>query len=558
MMKLSPNRCAIYTRKSTEEGLEQEFNTLHAQREACAAFVTSQRGEGWKVLSTVYDDGGFSGGNMERPALQRLLADVAERRIDIVVVYKVDRLTRSLSDFAKIVEQFDAHGVSFVSVTQQFNTTSSMGRLTLNILLSFAQFEREITGERIRDKIAASKRKGMWMGGNVPLGYEIKDRKLVINTDEAKTVTLIYRRYLELGSVRLLQEELSRQGVYSKVRTSEEGKRSGGGHFSRGALYTVLSNPVYVGEIRHKAVRHPGQHDPLMERGLWDEVQQHLRDHGARRRARSQKTEASLLVGKLFDEHGERLTPSHAVKNGKRYRYYISRSLVTGKAKTKEGAWRLPASEIEELIARELTRFLTDDGAVADALRQVEIAPSLISASLEAAQSFYSKAGSRMGCGELINHLVSRVDLTTDCVRIIISIEGLIPGGTGSAKPLAQFTRSVPIRIQRRGVETKLVIESSAARPSHQDPVLLKAIAKAYRWFSMVAVGDMTLIELTAHEGHTYRAISHLLPLAFLAPDIIEAIINGHQPVDLTAKRLVTRVQLPMEWLTQKAVLGTM
>src|SRR5215469_859884 len=274
--KQQARRCAVYTRKSSEEGLEQNFNSLHAQREACEAFIKSQASEGWKLVRAGYDDGGLSGGTMERPALKRLLADIGEGRIDVVVTYKVDRLTRSLADFAKMVELFDAHGVSFVAVTQQFNTTTSMGRLTLNVLLSFAQFEREVTGERIRDKIAASKRKGIWMGGTVPLGYDLRQRRLVINQAEAQLVRQIYQRYLELGSVRLLKLELDQRGVVSKLRLSRRGSSSGGKSFSRGALYELLSNPIYLGEVRHKRERHRGQHEAILECQTWEQVQQRL------------------------------------------------------------------------------------------------------------------------------------------------------------------------------------------------------------------------------------------------------------------------------------------
>jgi DNA invertase Pin-like site-specific DNA recombinase len=246
-------RCAIYTRKSSEEGLEQEFNSLDAQREACGAYVRSQKHEGWQALPTLYDDPGYSGGNMERPALKRMLADIAAKRIDVVVAYKVDRLTRSLADFAKIVEVFDASSVSFVSITQAFNTTISMGRLTLNLLLSFAQFEREVTGERIRDKIAASKKKGLWMGGQPALGYDVRDRKLVVNEEEAETVRLLFRRYLDLGSVRELKAALDADGLVSKRRTAANGEAYGGQSFSRGALYQMLQNRVYRGEIVHRA-----------------------------------------------------------------------------------------------------------------------------------------------------------------------------------------------------------------------------------------------------------------------------------------------------------------
>jgi site-specific DNA recombinase len=296
--KSRTRRCAIYTRKSSEEGLEQDFNSLHAQREACEAFIKSQASEDWKLVRAAYDDGGLSGGTMERPALKRLLADIGEDRIDVVVTYKVDRLTRSLADFAKMVELFDAHGVSFVAVTQQFNTTTSMGRLTLNVLLSFAQFEREVTGERIRDKIAASKKKGMWMGGVPPLGYDVRERRLVVNPVEAQTVRHIYERYLQLGCVRQLSKELDQQGIVSKVRVSKKGVESGGCRFSRGALYELLANPIYVGEIRHKQERHAGQHEPILARELWERVQRHMRENAARGPKRSTSAIASPLAGK--------------------------------------------------------------------------------------------------------------------------------------------------------------------------------------------------------------------------------------------------------------------
>ena len=291
-------RCAVYTRKSSEEGLEQDFNSLHARREACEAFIKSQTGEGWRLLKSHYDDGGISGATMERPALQRLLEDIRNGLVDVVVVYKVDRLTRSLADFAKMVELFDAYGISFVAVTQQFNTTTSMGRLTVNVLLSFAQFEQEVTGERIRDKIAASKRKGMWMGGRPPLGYDVHERRLIVNQAEAELVQQIYRRYLKLGSVRLLKQELDRRGTVSKVRVSRKGTRSGGKSFSRGALYELLSNPLYIGEISHKQERHPGQHEPIVKRELWEEVQQLLREGTRRSGEAASKALSSPLAGK--------------------------------------------------------------------------------------------------------------------------------------------------------------------------------------------------------------------------------------------------------------------
>src|SRR6266536_550024 len=294
-------RCAVYTRKSSEHGLEQDFNSLDAQREAGEAYIKSQVHEGWRLIKTHYDDGGLSGGSMERPALQALLADIRTRKIDIVVVYKVDRLTRSLADFAKLVELFETHSVSFVSVTQSFNTTTSMGRLTLNVLLSFAQFEREVTGERIRDKIAASKKKGMWMGGNVPLGYDVIERRLVVNEAEAKTVKLIFERYLELGCVRALKAALDRLAVRSKHRVAETGRTVGGGAFGRGALYYLLRNRVYRGEAVHKGVAHPGEHEAIIEEDLWETVQAKLSAPGNKQR-RGRAESGALLMGLVFDD----------------------------------------------------------------------------------------------------------------------------------------------------------------------------------------------------------------------------------------------------------------
>ena len=362
-------RCAIYTRKSSEEGLEQAFNSLDAQREACAAFILSQKHEGWTVLPTFYDDGGFSGGTMDRPALKLLLGDIGAGKVDVVVVYKIDRLTRSLFDFAKIVEAFDAKGVSFVSVTQQFNTTTSMGRLTLNVLLSFAQFEREVAGERIRDKIAASKKKGMWMGGLPALGYDVQNRKLVVNDKEALIVLHIFRRYVRLRSVRALQAELDAAGIRSKRRVFGDGTQVGGQRFSRGALYLMLQNRIYRGEITHKGNAYPGQHPAIVEKALWDGVQAVLTENRVNRATGSDAKHPSLLVGLAFDENGERLTPSHAVKKGTRYRYYVSTSLITGAAKDRSKGRRIPAANLETLVITRLRTFLADRGAILDAIQ---------------------------------------------------------------------------------------------------------------------------------------------------------------------------------------------
>jgi site-specific DNA recombinase len=368
---ISIKRCAIYTRKSSEEGLEQDYNSLHAQREACEAYIRSQAGEGWRLVKTAYDDGGFSGGTMERPAVQQLMTDIRDGKIDVVVVYKVDRLTRSLADFARMVELFDANRASFVAVTQQFNTTTSMGRLTLNVLLSFAQFEREVIGERIRDKVAASKRKGMWMGGTLPIGYDLRERKLVVNESEANTVRHIFERYLELRSVRLLKKDLDRRGIVSAAKSSRKGNIRGGKSFSRGALYSLLSNPVYVGEIRHKKERYPGQHKAIVSRKLWERVQEQLRSRTVRS-GDGRKTEAigSPLAGKLFDEGGEPLYVQGAAKGQRRYRYYVSKKLVKGEAQDAKRGWRLPAPEIERMVSRAALAMLSDRAAIAFALDQ--------------------------------------------------------------------------------------------------------------------------------------------------------------------------------------------
>ncbi len=369
-------RCAIYTRKSSEEGLEQDFNSLQAQREACEAYVASQRHEGWKNLTTAYDDGGFSGGSLERPALRQLLADIEAGQIDIVVVYKVDRLTRALSDFARIVEIFDRHGVSFVSVTQAFNTTTSMGRLTLNVLLSFAQFEREVTGERIRDKIAASKRKGLWMGGFVPLGYEADGRTLKINPVEAETIRTIFSTYLALKSVDRLKRELDRLDVRTKPRVRRDDTRTDGHPISRGHCYRILSNPLYVGRIRHKGKVYEGLHPPIIDQAKFDAVQALLAENSHERLVKAHSKHPSLLAGLLVDAGGEKLVATHCSKQGRRYRYYVTASALRRRSRTEHGAgspedrrascWRLPASEVESCVIRILVVAMTDDAWLCD------------------------------------------------------------------------------------------------------------------------------------------------------------------------------------------------
>lgn len=354
-------RCAIYTRKSTEEGLDQAFNSLDAQREACAAYVQSQKSEGWTLVPTLYDDGGFSGGSMERPALARLMADVRDGRVDIVIVYKVDRLTRSLNDFARIVDVFDAAGASFVSVTQQFNTTTSMGRLTLNVLLSFAQFEREVIAERIRDKIAQSKARGIWMGGPAPLGYDVVDRKLVPNAKEAKTVEHIFRRYLAMPSVMMLMEELKAEGIVTKRQIMRDGSARGGQPFVRGPLHHLLANPLYIGKIRHRDQTYEGEHPPIIDQALWDAVQAKRAGAIGTRRALGNSEHSSLLTDMIRDHVDRPMSPSHAVKQKRRYRYYVSSiAFATNEAAIKAPALRLPAAELEQAVGNAAASLLAD------------------------------------------------------------------------------------------------------------------------------------------------------------------------------------------------------
>src|SRR6202790_3691841 len=379
MPKPSLRRCAVYTRKSSEEGLEQDFNSLHAQREACEAFIKSQQGEGWRLVKTAYDDGGLSGGNMERPALQRLLEDIRHGLIDVVVVYKVDRLTRSLADFAKMVEVFDARGVSFVAVTQQFNTTTSMGRLTLNVLLSFAQFERELSSERVRDKIAASRRKGKWTGGTVPLGYDGKDKKLVVNKIEAETVRIIFRLYLELKSFSKLVAELDRRGIVTKRRKTKVTKYLGGIPFTYGPLAYFLKNRVYLGEVHHGGKWFDGEHEAIIDRATYDRVQDLLKSKSRGRKVKRSESGA-LLQGKLFDDKGNLMSPSFSSKNGVRYRFYVSSALLRGRKTAAGSIGRVAAAEIEPVVLAALKPHQpgsSSDGSCAPlgTLERVVLAP---------------------------------------------------------------------------------------------------------------------------------------------------------------------------------------
>jgi site-specific DNA recombinase len=549
-------RCAIYTRKSSEEGLEQDFNSLHAQREACEAFIKSQQGEGWRLVKAPYDDGGLSGGNMERPALQRLLEDIRHGLIDVVVVYKVDRLTRSLADFAKMVEVFDAQGVSFVAVTQQFNTTTSMGRLTLNVLLSFAQFEREVTGERIRDKIAASKRKGMWMGGYPAIGYDVRDRRLVVNQAEAATVRQIYNRYLETGSVRKLKKNLDRDGVVSKIRVSRKGIRSGGRSFSRGALYELLSNPIYIGEIRHKRERHPGQHEAILEREVWEKAQQLLRDTATRPTEPRTKAPPSPLAGKVFDETGEPLYAQGAVRHGRRYRYYVSRALVRGATPEGNRGWRVPGPELERAVAIAARGILDDKPAILESLRRAGMGDTDVNQVFMLAGGWRERLLSETERSTALVEFVEKATLSDEGIRLGLNIPVPSRGPGGCPRRMVpHLVRFVPLKVKRRGVEMRLII-NGGDEPREPDPALLKAFARARGWFSELASGRVrSLVEIARREGLAKRYVTRLTKLAFVSPAFVEAIAAGEVPDSINLQMMMDgRSALTLSWVGQEQV----
>ncbi len=556
-------RCAIYTRKSSAEGLEQDFNSLHAQREACEAYIASQKHEGWAAASARYDDGGFSGGSTERPALQRLLADIRQARVDVVVVYKVDRLTRSLADFAKIVEIFDAHGVSFVSITQQFNTTSSMGRLTLNVLLSFAQFEREVTAERIRDKIAASKKKGLWMGGLPPLGYDVRDKRLIINPAEAERVRELFRLYLKIGSVRRLKEEVDRRGLLTKRRSPREGGEVGGKPFSRGHLYALLSNPVYIGKIRHKGALYGGQHESIVDDRIFAVVQERLVAQAPRRHSAKNQNSPHLLTGLIFDETGDRLSPTHAVKKGRRYRYYVSCRLTAARRKEKDG-WRLPAREIEQLVVGALASLLRDGVKLLD-VSGWRSAPEVIERGLKraAAAAEILSTGNGEKVRTLLRVLLYRVELSPDGIRLQFAPAALCRWLEGDTRSQAVdeaepdiATIHVPATLQRRGVEARFVVADRSLAPRKPDGNLIALVARAHRCLSLLTVGGLGSIdEVAGVAALPASEVSRILPLAFLAPDVVEGILSGDQPASLTAKGLMRLPNLPCDWAEQRELL---
>jgi len=493
-------RCAIYTRKSSEEGLDQSFNSLDAQREACEAYIRSQKHEGWNVLPAHYDDGGASGGNIDRAALQKLLEEIDAGRVDMVVVYKIDRLTRSLADFAKLVERLEAAGASFVSVTQQFNTSTSMGRLTLNVLLSFAQFEREVTAERIRDKIAASKKKGLWMGGLVPLGYDKGEDGLVINSQEAEIVRGLFESYLEFGNVRELKQHADRTGYLTKTRTLQSGQIVEGRAFSRGRLYHLLSNPIYIGKIQHKTDQYEGVHQAIIDEALWAQVQERIQQNRVDRKSRSNARNPSPLAGKVFDQNGHPLTPDHSNKKGHRYRYYVSST----------HGIRLPALDLEAATRR----ALDDDRELTLHLKRAE----------------------RDEIDRLT--LVERVTLQDGSIQIDLK-DGVHPEMVESS-----FTR------RKRGVEQKLVLASGPV--CEPDLILIRRILRALSWMDQIKLGR-AISEIANSENVTAEYITHNLGLSFLSPRVLKAIASGTQRPDISSCRL-SKTTIPVDWNEQAPI----
>lgn len=560
-------RCAIYTRKSTEEGLDQAFNSLDAQREACEAFILSQKHEGWSLRRDRYDDGGVSGGTMQRPALGRLLEEVRAGRIDVIVVYKVDRLTRALSDFAKMVEIFDENDVSFVSVTQQFNTTTSMGRLTLNVLLSFAQFEREVTAERIRDKIAASKKKGMWMGGVVPLGYDAIDKRLVVKSSEAAMVRALFELYLEHGNVRSVQVEADRRGFRTKGRRPNGGSRLGGATLSRGHIYKLLANPLYIGEVAHKGARYPGEHEAIIDREIWGRVQRQLSANAVVRRTASNAKVPSLLAGLLVDDHGKRLLASHASKAGRRYRYYVSSPPSRGE--DARDAMRIPADEIEGVVVCAIGSFLRDGRRVVEQLECWRVSAAGVKARIDGAADLGNQLTGASPCETrtIVLKLIDRVKVARSSVRIHFRAGVLEPVGARGKGPEAIPPRDsdpssgivleIEVALGRRGSKMRLVLADDDQLSTAPDPKLVESVAQAHCWFEELRDGKLRSVrELAKREGMDRSDVGRTIRLAFLAPDIVEAIVAGQQPADLTMTRLKRIGHLPLSWSEQRKLLG--
>lgn len=532
-------RCAIYTRKSSEDGLEQDFNSLDAQREACEAYIASQKHEGWELIPKHYDDGGISGGHLDRPALQELMQAVDNKQIDQIVVYKIDRLTRSLADFAKLVDRLDLAKTSFVSVTQSFNTATSMGRLTLNMLLSFAQFEREVTAERIRDKISASKRKGMWMGGNVPLGYQADRRTLKVDQLEAITIKQLYNLYLKHQTVFEVKEQAVRLNLRSRLRTKTDGSTSGGKHFDQGHIHHILSNPVYAGKIRHKGTVYEGQHDAIIETDIWHEVQTLLVGKASTKRGTRNKASKSPLINKLYDETGDSLSPTHTCKNGKRLRYYVSRRLIREKGQKNLDGLRLPAEQIEQLLAEQ----------VASHLAQIDTATSiLLSASAVEIQNIRGRFGQPQARADYLG-FIDHVKLRPDELTVQLSQDIMAKFLDCESNRLNRVTLEFvsPVQMRRRGVELKLHIGDA---PNDVDHILIRNIVTAREYLSMILAGR-TFDDIAKAAQTSKRRVQNLVDLALLSPDTMDAIVQGKQPTHLTTDYLI-KTGFSANWFEQR------
>nr|WP_298894678.1 recombinase family protein [uncultured Altererythrobacter sp.] len=550
-------RCAIYTRKSSEEGLEQDFNSLDAQREACAAYVASQASEGWSLLPEMYDDGGLSGGSLERPALQRILADVKSGQIDTIVVYKVDRLTRSLLDFAKLVEAFDAAEVSFVSVTQSFNTTTSMGRLTLNMLLSFAQFEREVTAERIRDKIAQSKARGMWMGGTPPLGYEPDGKNsLAIVESHAALIRDIYDRYRKLGNVRLVADSLVQEGIVAPKRLTKSGSTFGGCEFTRGQLYHILRNPTYAGNIPHKGKIHPGNHKAIIEPDAWEAVQKQLAEN-VRGTRKARERSSALLTGKLFDHQGEPLIPVHTCKPAgesgarRRYCYYVSKSAHHDAGSGLGSSLRIPAKEVEQVARVGLAEALADPLKV---LAQLDpgLPPHLYQVTANRIMKLKEKIdvdGKRSA-----RKILERLVVHPHKLELILSVQALasILEIELHADAPAFLRHESNVRLTRSGHSLKLVDESGvSASSTTPDRTLINLLIQAKRWWDELAKGETDIAKLSRREGVTASWMTRVVRLAFLAPEVIEALLSGKLPTAIDGKAILAPNAIAASWGNQ-------
>ncbi len=532
-------RCAIYTRKSSEEGLEQEFNSLHAQREACEAYIKSQKHEGWELIPDEYDDGGFSGGNMERPALKRLMEDIEKDKVDIIVVYKVDRLTRSLADFSKLVEVMDKQEISFVSITQQFNTTTSMGRLTLNVLLSFAQFEREVTGERIRDKIAMSKKKGKWIGGLPPIGYDIVEKKLIVNKPEAKIVNEIFAKYIEIKSVTLLKFELDRLGIVSKKRIFKSGKTAGGKNYSTGNLYTLLRNKVYIGEICHKENSYPGEHKGIVDKKIFDEVQK-LMEANRRKKVGSHDAKHScLLAGKVYDDCGNLMTAKFSNTRKRMYRYYVSQAITHGYHHKVGSLPNIPAEQLEVCVREEIAKFMSDKDRLQPYLQELKVKHQIDM--IEKAKTIMAGDINRERL--FMRHIIYRIEVSDINVKIEICSNKIIEALHNNYKSKKFEKPSNPITIER---EVKLSATTNGSKviigdvSSGRNSKLIKAIARSYLWNDQLINGEVTHFrEIGEREIISQVSyISKVMRLRFLAPDIIESILDGTQPEQWTVEKL--------------------